>query len=225
MKFKFLSLIQKANFVISYLIKNSFLENKFLKTIILEGAIVVDVGSNVGSFMKQILNINEKALVYSIEPNIDLIKFQKNKFKNKKNIKFYNFAIDTKNGTRAFYLRNPASHSSFFKTHQEEQFNKILDLIEVQTFTLEKFFANENITKITLLKIDIEGHDYEVFHSAKNLLLNNKIEYVKIEANKEYFEKIMVFAFESNLKFLGISKAFYFKNKYNFMDIYFKNMN
>ena len=89
MKFKFLSLIQKANFVISYLIKNSFLENKFLKTIILEGAIVVDVGSNVGSFMKQILNINEKALVYSIEPNIDLIKFQKNKFKNKKSNKIF----------------------------------------------------------------------------------------------------------------------------------------
>lgn len=225
MQFKIISIIQKASFLFSYLFQNSFSENKFLKTIVLNDAIVVDVGSNIGSFIKLILKNNKKAQVYSIEPNIKLIEIQKNKFKNKKNIKFYNFAIDTKNGTRAFYLRNPASHSSFFKTHQEEQFNKILDLIEVQTFTLEKFFANENITKITLLKIDIEGHDYEVFHSAKNLLLNNKIEYVKIEANKEYFEKIMVFAFESNLKFLGISKAFYFKNKYNFMDIYFKNMN
>ena len=35
----------------------------------------------------------------------------------------------------------------------------------------------------------------------------------------------MEFAFDSNLKFLGVSKSFYFENKYNFMDIYFQNTN
>jgi FkbM family methyltransferase len=225
MNFIIVSLIQKASFVISYLIKNSFSENKFLKTIIVDEAVVVDVGSNVGSFIKLILNVNKKVRIYSIEPNIELIDLQKKKFKNRKNIKFYNFAIDTKEGSRRLYLRTPASHSSFFKTHQEEKFNKIIDSAEVQTYTLEKFFDDQNINNITLLKIDIEGHDYEVFRSAKDLLLNSKIDYIKIEANQEYFEKIMTFALESNLKFLGISKSFYFKNKFNFMDIYFKNKN
>ena len=95
----------------------------------------------------------------------------------------------------------------------------------MQTNTLEKFFVDQNITKITLLKIDIEGQDYEVLHSAKDLLLNNKIDYIKIEANQDYFKKIMEFAFDSNLKFLGVSKSFYFENKFNFMDIYFQNNN
>jgi len=30
---------------------------------------------------------------------------------------------------------------------------------------------------------------------------------------------------EINLKFLGISKSFYYKNKFQFMDIYFQNTN
>ena len=205
--------------------KNSFSESKFLKSIITDEAVVVDIGSNVGSFIKQILNTNKKTHVYSIEPNKELIKFQKNKFRNRENIKFYNFAIDTKNGIRILYVRNPASHSSFFKTHQEEKFNKIVETVEVQTCTLEKFFADQKITKITLLKIDIEGQDYEVFRSAKDLFLNNKIDYIKIEANQDSFKKIMEFAFDSNLKFLGVSKSFYFENKYNFMDIYFQNTN
>ena len=209
----------------SYLMKNSFSESKFLKSIITDEAVVVDIGSNVGSFIKLILNTNKKTNVYSIEPNNELIKFQKNKFRNRENIKFYNFAIDTKNGIRTLYVRNPASHSSFFKKHQEEKFNKIVETLEVQTCTLEKFFVDQNITKITLLKIDIEGQDYEVFRSAKDLFLNNKIDYIKIEANQDYFKKIMEFAFDSNLKFLGVSKSFYFENKYNFMDIYFQNTN
>lgn len=225
MQFKIISIIQKASFLFSYLFQNSFSENKFLKTIVLNDAIVVDVGSNIGSFIKLILKNNKKAQVYSIEPNIKLIEIQKNKFKNKKNIKFYNFAIDSEDGSRILYLRNPSSHSSFFKTHQDEKFNKIIDKVKVKTNTLEKFIFDQKISGITLLKIDLEGHDYEVLLSTKQLILNNKIAFIKIEANQEYFEKIMEFALESNLKFLGISKSFYFKNNFKFLDIYFKNNN
>jgi len=225
MKFIIISFIQKLNFLISYVAKNSFSENKFLKTIILDEAVVVDVGSNVGSFIKLISNINKKAYIYSIEPNIELIELQKSKFKNRKNFKFYNFAIDINEGKRMLYIRNPVSHSSFSKIHQDEKFNEIIDTVEVQTHTLEKFFYDQNISKITLLKIDIEGQDYEVLCSIKDLLLNNRIDYIKIEANQQYIEKIMAFALELNLKFLGISKSFYIKNQFNFLDIYFKNKN
>ena len=225
MKFIIISFIQKLSFLIAYLTKNSFSENQFLKTIILDEAVVVDVGSNIGSFINLISNINKKAYIYSIEPNIELIELQKSKFKNRKNFKFYNFAIDIKEGKRMLYIRNPASHSSFSKTHQDEKFNEIIGTVMVQTHTLEKFFSDQNITKITLLKIDIEGQDYEVLCSIKDSLLNNRIDYIKIEANQQNIEKIIAFALDSNLKFLGISKSFYFKNRLNFLDIYFKNIN
>ena len=223
MKYKIISIIQKTSFLISYLFKNSFSENKFLQSIISDESVVVDIGSNVGSFINLILKTNEKAQVYSIEPNIELVRFQKNKFKNRKNIRFYNIAIDTKDGYRQLHLREPASHSSFYKTHQEEKFNKILDSIKVKTYSFNSFVSDEKINKISLLKIDVEGHDYEIFRSTKELLVANKIEYIKIEANQEYFEKIMKFAFESNFKFLGITKSFYYKNDLIFMDIYFQN--
>ena len=200
MKFIIISLIQKLSFLISYLIRNSFSENKFLKTIILDESVVVDVGSNLGSFIKLISNTNKNAYIYSLEPNAHLIKLQKNKFKNRKNLKFFNYAVDTIEGSRLFYFRNPTSHSSFSKVHQDEKFNKIIDTLEVQTINLEKFFIDQNIDKITLLKIDTEGHDYEVLYSTKNLILSNKINYIKIEANQENFEGIMV-SFELNLKF------------------------
>ena len=225
MQFIIISLIQKLSFLIAFLTNNSFSEKKFLKTIIVDEAIVVDVGSNVGSFINLVSNINKKAYIYSIEPNNKLIALQKNKFKNRKEIKFYNYAIDLNEGNRMFYIRNPASHSSFSKLHQDEKFSKIIDTLEVQTITLEKFFYDYINSKITILKIDIEGQDYEVLLSIKNLIQNNKIDYIKIEANQESIEKIMSSALELNLKFLGISKSFYYKNRLNFLDVYFKNIN
>lgn len=220
-----ISFIQEISFLVSYLIRNAFSETKFLKTIILDKAVVVDIGSNVGSFVKLISKINKNASIYSIEPNKELIKFQKNKFKNRKNIKFYNLAIDIKEGSRVLYLRNPSSHSSFSKIHQDDKFNKIIGTVEVQTQTLKNFFSDQNITKITLLKIDIEGQDYEVLCSIKELLINKKIDYLKIEANQENIEKILAFALEFNLKFLGVTKSFYFQNRFKFLDVYFKNIN
>ena len=68
MKFLILTLIQKTSFLLSYLFKSGFSESNFLKTIILDEAVVVDIGSNVGSFTKLIFNTNKKAIIYSIEP-------------------------------------------------------------------------------------------------------------------------------------------------------------
>jgi len=225
MRHKIISFVQGLNFLFSYLFQNSFSEIKFLKTIILDNKVVIDVGSNLGSFIKILNNINKKTEIYSIEPNLELINFQKNRFKNKNNIKYFNIAIDSKNGSRKFYIRNPASHSSVFKKHIDEKINTIRETVDVEAVSLENFINEQNIKKITLLKIDIEGLDYEVLFSTKSLLKNNIIEFVKIEANRESIERIMAFAYKENLKFLGISKAFYLKNQFNMMDLYFENKN
>jgi len=225
MKNGIISLIQSFSFYLSYFLKNGFSENKFLKKIISSEAIIVDVGSNLGTYIKNIENINQNTKIYSIEPNLQLMNYQKNRFKKNKNIIFSNLAIDSKDGIRKLYIRNPASHSSFFKTHQDEQFNKIVGTVDVQACTLEQYFIDQNINKITLLKIDIEGHDYEVLSSIKYLLVNSKIDFIKIEANQKYLQKIMNLAFESNLEFIGISNSFYYKNDFVFMDIYFENKN
>ena len=77
MKNGIISLIQNFSFYLSYFLKNGFLENKFLKKIISSEAIVVDVGSNLGTYIKNIENINQNTKIYSIEPNLQLMNYQK----------------------------------------------------------------------------------------------------------------------------------------------------
>ena len=82
--------------------KNSFSESKFLKSIITDEAVVVDIGSNVGSFIKQILNTNKKTHVYSIEPNKELIKFQKISLEIEKILNFIILQLTQKMGLEFF---------------------------------------------------------------------------------------------------------------------------
>tara|TARA_B100001287_G_scaffold119619_1_gene100794 strand:+ start:393 stop:1079 length:687 start_codon:yes stop_codon:yes gene_type:complete len=219
------SFIQKLNFLITYIFQKNFSEIEFLKMILKDEAVIVDIGSNLGNFISTLKKINKKTTIYSIEPNIDLINFQKKKFKKEKNIKFFNIGIDSNNRIAKFYIRKPVSHSSLLDSHPDEEFNEVVSTSEVEVETLDSFIEKHNVNKITLLKIDTEGLDYEILTSLKILLLNKKIEYIKIEANHESFEKIVSFCNTNNIKFVGISSMFYHRNKLNMMDIYLENKN
>ena len=212
------SFIQKLNFLITYIFQKNFSEIEFLKMILKDEAVIVDIGSNLGNFISTLKKINKKTTIYSIEPNIDLINFQKKSLK-RKNINFFNIGIDSNNRIAKFYIRKPVSHSSLLDSHPDEEFNEVVSTSEVEV-DLDSFIEKHNVNKITLLKIDTEGLDYEILTSLKILLLNKKIEYIKIEANHESFEKIVSFCNTNNIKFVGISSMFYHRNKLNMMDIY-----
>ena len=78
------SFIQKLNFLITYIFQKNFSEIEFLKMILKDEAVIVDIGSNLGNFISTLKKINKKTTIYSIEPNIDLINFQKKSLKKKK---------------------------------------------------------------------------------------------------------------------------------------------
>lgn len=225
MKYNFITLVQKFRFLFSYITQKGFSELKFLKKIIEDDSNILDVGSNVGSFVDTIKKANKYVKVYSIEPDISLIKYQKKKFKKLNNIHYSNIGIDIKSGETKFYLRDPVSHSSLLKHHPDNKFNKIVSIFNVTVQTIEDFMKLQSIDQIKLIKIDTEGLDYDILLSIKNLIINKKIEFIKIEANKNSIEKIVNFAYSNNLKIVGISNLFYYQNRLNMVDLYLENKN
>ena len=225
MKILIFSLFQKFKFVLSYLFKNEFDEKNFLKSVLEEGSTVIDVGSNVGSFIDQINRINTKTKIYSIEPNKDLIHFQQKKFKNYFNITYSNLAISDKNKTAIFYLRNSLSHSSLTKYHNESLVNKITNEVKVKVVTLEEFLISNKITEVTLLKIDTEGNELKILNNSISLIKNGLIKFIKVECNKDLILDILNYCQNNRLEILGFSNIFYLKNKFEMCDIFLKNTN
>lgn len=216
---------QKIHFIFSIITQRQFSEKLFLKEILNQNSIVIDIGSNLGNFVALIKKINKNIKIFSIEPVEELIISQKKRFRSLNNIVYSNIAISNITEVKKFYIRFPISHSSLFKNHNEDKFNKIIDTQDVQAKSFQEYIFEKDISNIKLLKIDTEGLDYQLLVSIAELLKQKKIEYLKIEGKHDSIGKIFSFAYEHNLEFVSICNVAYHNNSFVMADLFFKNSN
>tara|TARA_B100001093_G_C26772925_1_gene991004 strand:+ start:497 stop:1195 length:699 start_codon:yes stop_codon:yes gene_type:complete len=183
--------------------------NQILKKIKIDN--VVDIGAHKGEFLYNIMKIKNRINIYSFEPQIEICNQLKKKFKKIKNVKISNFAISDKNIVKRLNISIKSSTSTFSNYNQKSYWKKIKDFLlsglknqsiirseKVKTITLDHFFKKKRF-KIDLLKIDTEGHEYQVLKGAKKLLKKN-VRFILIEFhlskiysnyNKKKIEKIL----------------------------------
>tara|TARA_Y100000389_G_C17249604_1_gene407410 strand:- start:34 stop:738 length:705 start_codon:yes stop_codon:yes gene_type:complete len=173
---------------------------------------VIDIGAHKGEFLQNIISIKKRMKVYAFEPQSKIFKNLHNNFKTKKNIFLYNLAISNTNKKKRLNINIKTSTSTFSNYNEGSYWKRIKDLLiaglnkssivnseVVQSIMLDKFCKKNNIKNIDLLKIDTEGHEFEVLLGAKNLLKKD-IRYILIEFhfskiyknyNKNKIEKIL----------------------------------
>lgn len=83
------------------------------------------------------------------------------------NVLYYNYAIDTQNGEREIYVYDQdivdqdhdfAGMSTFYKRENTYP-------VTIKTITYERLMEMTGLTNIEYLKIDTEGHDFEILKS------------------------------------------------------------
>tara|TARA_B100000941_G_C28470416_1_gene536086 strand:+ start:53 stop:877 length:825 start_codon:yes stop_codon:yes gene_type:complete len=170
-------------------------EKKFLDSIISEGdGIVLDIGANIGNYSKYVLEnsnyniISFEPLKYSFSKLKKLQKVYKNRFI------CFNLALSDKIGkTEIFYSKKNQHWANL-----DYEVNKITLLKDnkkksiCQRSSLDIFYQkNRNIFKgkIKLIKIDVEGHEYEVLKGSKKFIKKFKPEYIQIEYNWHHLIK------------------------------------
>lgn len=120
-----------------------------------KGDIVVDLGAHIGSFTRLALACG--AYVYAIEPHEGNFKLLKENVKMASggatllNILIYN-------GKKVRFVSDPQRNELHRVTNDGPT-----SYILMQSFTLNDVIKNYELKKISLLKVDIEGSEYEVF--------------------------------------------------------------
>ena len=171
------------NFQIEFLIKN-------IKKYNLD--YFIDIGANSGIYSFIVRNKFQKIIIKSFEPvNKTIIKFKKNFKLNKKlkNIKLYEFGLSNKNSKLLMRakIRDGYIQSSGYGVIKKEDNLKNLH-VEKNIFKI----GDETIklkNKKICIKIDAEGHEYEVLQGLKRLLSCNKI-FLQVEIFKSNFNKM-----------------------------------
>jgi len=145
---------------------------------------VLDVGSNKGQFILLIEKLFKNKTIYSFEPISEILEKQKEFFKDKKNLFYYNLGIGKKSEKKKFYITNRKDSSSFLKVNHNIKGNndyKIEEEREINIKSLDEVMGDRDILAPILMKIDVQGFELEVLKGSFNLL--KKIKYIIIEVS------------------------------------------
>ena len=122
---------------------------------------IVDIGANIGNHSLAFSRISKK--VYSFEAHPRIFEILKFNTKESKNIKIFNLGLSDRKGF-LFFNNNKSTNMGGKKLSKTGSIKSKVDKLD-NIIKLDK--------KIKLIKIDIEGHEYEALQGMKKLLSNN----------------------------------------------------
>ena len=170
--------------------------NYFLKKNKIKINFFLDIGAHLGTYTDLILKNNANCKVLAFEPQTEIFKKLKNKYKSQKNVMVFNYAISNKNGFRKLFVNRHGITSTFLKYNLKNQYlnykaklfnSSLKEMTEkteiVKTRTLKRIINEKKVKKIDLVKIDTEGHELEVLIGLGEKI--NKIKCILVEVHQD----------------------------------------
>lgn len=137
------------------------------------GMTVVDVGAHIGFYsLLAARHVGPNGRVYAFEPNPEVYEiFIRNIEANEYQsiVSAIPKAVSNREGKVRLYIPAEESAQSSLYAHE----TGVQSSIEVETLTLDKFFAGEGWPKVDLVKIDVEGAEVEVLEGMKEVVSRN----------------------------------------------------
>lgn len=177
--------------------------------------VCIDLGSNIGYYAVIESNIVGKSgNVFAIEPSPVNFPVLKSNLENQKmdNFLAYNIAIGDKNEDMEFIV---SSKSNWSKIRiDNEKINPGDRVIKIPVKTLDNFVKENDIEKIDLLRMDVEGFEYNIILGADEVLKKFKPK-IFVEIHKMYLGKEKTHEIFNNLKNKGYEIKYYIPRIYD----------
>jgi FkbM family methyltransferase len=176
--------------------------------------VLIDAGANVGFTSVYFSNLNLFKQIFCVEPsqsNVDILKRNINFLPNTDHIKVYKNALSEKEN-KTFELENSFRDGKDWSTATTENVNGTIAGI-----TINEIIQENNIKRIAVLKIDIEGAERFLFKKENNLEFLKITQIIALEIHDEYQVRDLIysilrennfFLLESGELTIGINKTF-----------------
>lgn len=144
---------------------------RFIRRVVKPGDVVVDVGAQIGYITLAMATLAPgKVTVYAFEPEpLNIQRLRSNIALNPGvDVRIVEKAVSDSNGAIRLYLskdHNAGTHSTI-----SGGTNVSGDYVEIPAVTLDTYVRDQNIAALRLIKIDVEGGEYEVIKGAHETL-------------------------------------------------------
>jgi len=147
---------------------------RFMVKYIEKGDCVIDIGANKGTYAYSMSKaVGKEGIVYSFEPNPVMVMQLKKNLK-QLNVVIEDFAVSNTAEDKTFYRHTkncgPTSSLEFFDVLDKAG---ELEKTTVKCVTLDSFCKMHNLSP-SLIKIDVEGHEFNVIKGAKSVIKSRR---------------------------------------------------
>ncbi len=176
---------------------------------------IFDVGANVGDTIKKFKSLFPNSQIHAFEPNPTIFEKLKQNTSHLDKLNLNNVGVGDKNGILKLNRHINSGATSFKNPNtitNPTYSQKIIDQIDVPVITLSEYIESNKIVDIDLLKIDVEGFEFEVLQGFSVDQLCKKTKVIFIESN--LIEKML------NQALIEEIIAFLRKNNFTLYNIY-----
>ncbi|PZM85629.1 MAG: hypothetical protein DLD55_06405 [candidate division SR1 bacterium] len=142
-------------------------EYAFAKNQIKAAKVIFDIGGHIGLFSQWCLQLNPQAQIFFFEPFFQHLEQAKERLQAfAEQISFFPYAVGEQEGSQTFLFcpqksMQSGKFRSFLNPTGQEQ--------EIEVTKLNPYLENPEIERIEVLKLDIEGMEFEVLNSLSEL--------------------------------------------------------
>lgn len=166
-------------------------QDPFLDILTLSSAnaieVFFDVGANTGQTVEKSRNYFPDANYFCFEPTPNVCRTLRDSYRDDVRVRIYEVAIADKCGSISFNLNQENTTNSILaednnsRKFVDSNLTKLVQSILVKSETLDKVCEAENVSKIDMLKMDIQGSEGLALQGAKNLLTEKRVRFIYLE--------------------------------------------
>lgn len=148
-------------------------ELKLLDKFLQQGAVFIDVGANIGLFTLHASRlVGNTGRVISFEPFSTNFTSLTNHIRINElvNVRAEKLALGSKNDFVNLYYNPDEQNLGMVSTHQTE--HCIIE--QTNIVSLDTYIKDNPVSRIDLIKIDVEGHEYEALIGMQNMLIKHR---------------------------------------------------
>lgn len=174
------------------------LKRTYTRLAISKNLIILDIGTNRGQSIDFFLKNFDVKTIIGFEPNQKLFNLLIKKYKFNSKIKILNYGVSSSNKKNKFYENILDETSTFEKSNLNSKYavkkaqilgttteNLTINKYNVECITLSKFLTNSSFNYIDILKVDVEGHEYEALKGLFSSQTPVNIHYIQLESHND----------------------------------------